>query len=107
MNTVILDPTKKWGCPSCGGLHLTREARPHTPFHQCPALNGLTAPYVEIVHGSELDPRTVRHVPIDREDYVGSEDVQTDDNGRPIMALDTQRADGSNDRTVYAPTAHN
>lgn len=105
MNPVILDPTRRWGCPSCGGLHVTHEARPHVPMHPCPALRGLTAPYVEIT-GTELDPHAARHRIVERDDYVGNEDVQTDNTGRPVMALATDRADGSNDQTVYAPTAH-
>jgi hypothetical protein len=42
---------------------------------------------------------------VEREDYVGGEDVQYDDDGRPIMAVVTTRDEG-NDVAVYAPTAH-
>lgn len=104
MNIPILNPEHRWGCPSCGGMHVTHEARPHVPMHPCPALNGLTAPFAEIT-GTELDLRTVRHRAVDREDYVGNELVQTDNTGRPVMAVVTERSDGSNDTTVYAPTA--
>jgi len=41
---------------------------------------------------------------LDREDYVGSEKVQTDANGRPVMAIRTTRDDGQ-DVAVLAPTA--
>jgi hypothetical protein len=41
----------------------------------------------------------------DREDYVGNEIVPTDANGRPIMSITTERPDGSNDTTVFAPTS--
>ncbi|MGR6922559.1 hypothetical protein ACU635_50610 [[Actinomadura] parvosata] len=41
---------------------------------------------------------------VEREDYVGRELVQLDGNGRPIMAVITEREDGQ-DCTVYAPTA--
>lgn len=40
-----------------------------------------------------------------REDYVGKELVQADEAGRPIMAVVTERPDGSNDCAVLAPTA--
>lgn len=40
-----------------------------------------------------------------RGDYVGSEDVTLDDEGRPVMAVRTVRDDGE-DLAVYAPTAH-
>jgi hypothetical protein len=49
-----------------------------------------------------MDAKVVAH---DREDYVGKEDVQLDGNGRPIMSITTERADGTNDTMVFAPTA--
>ena len=67
-------------------------------MHSCPALKGLMAPFVD-------DLQKARHVVKDRDDYVGNELVQTDNEGRPVMALVTERADGSNDCHVYAPTA--
>lgn len=93
--TFLNPPEHRWQCPSCLGLHVTREARPHTPMHPCPALGGLTAPFVEL-HGERLD---ARHVVVEREDYIGAEHAS------PVMALRTERADGSNDCVVYAPTA--
>ena len=42
---------------------------------------------------------------VEREDYVGSELAQTDDNGRPMMAVRTDYEDGRNDTVVLAPTA--
>lgn len=46
-----------------------------------------------------------RLLTVDREDYIGKQDVQLDANGRPVMAVEVEHADGSTDRTVYAPTA--
>jgi hypothetical protein len=40
----------------------------------------------------------------DREDYVGRELVQTDEDGRPVMSVVTTRDNGQ-DAIVYAPTA--
>jgi len=40
---------------------------------------------------------------VEREDYVGSETVTYDSDGRPIMAVNVEREDGSNDRVVFAP----
>lgn len=48
---------------------------------------------------------TVKIEAIEREDYVGREDVQIDGRGRPVMAVNIEREDG-NDRVVYAPCAH-
>ena len=104
--TVLLDATKNWQCPSCGHAHMTHEARPHVPMHQCAAMSGLLAPLVEVTSRSgELDPRKVRLVRVDREDYVGDEIVRTDAVGRPAMAVITERADGSNDCHAFAATA--
>jgi len=43
-------------------------------------------------------------VAVEREDYVGRELVQTDGNGRPVMAVQTIRDDGM-DCAVLAPCA--
>lgn len=105
MSAHLLDATKRWHCPACEQLHETREHRPHTPFHGCPKL-GILAPFVEFT-GTEPDRSAARLVLIDREDYLGDEVVRTDVDGRPWMAVETQRADGSTDRAVFVPTATN
>jgi hypothetical protein len=46
---------------------------------------------------------TVRAV--EREDYIGTERVQTDDEGRPFSAVRTDYPAGRNDIAVLAPTA--
>lgn len=100
----VLDPQKRWQCPSCDVQHVTHEARPHTPMHPCSKMAGLVAPFVEVT-GVELDRRAARLVRVDREDYVGAEIVRTDAEGRPAMAVITERADGSNDCHVFAGAA--
>ena len=85
----------EWYCPACG---LTARTRPvPNRFHQCPKMAGLTTPLVRKGIAAKLERR-------DREDYVGSEKVQTDDMGRPAMSIVTIRDDGQ-DVTVFAPTA--
>jgi hypothetical protein len=86
-----------WECPNCDATHVTRETRPHTPFHACRGLKGLTVPYVEAGTAAKVEA-------VERGDYVGTEQVQTDGEGRPVMAVVTTRDDGQ-DCTVYAPTA--
>lgn len=101
MNVPILTvPEHRWECPSCGQQATTRRSDVHTEFHHCPKL-GVWAPMVEFT-GDTLDLSTVRHRLVEREDYVGDEDVRYP----AVMAVDTERADGSNDRAVFAPTAH-
>lgn len=101
MQAVLLTPpTHRWQCPSCRGVDTSREVRPHTRFHSCPAHNMMTTPFVLLAPGqTELPVAQVRHVEIEREDYIG------DENAGRIMALRTERADGSYDCTVYAPSA--
>lgn len=93
----ILTPECRWECPNCTATHVTHETQPHTPFHPCSGLNGLVAPYVAT--GTKAKVETV-----ERGDYVGREQVQTDGEGRPVMAVVTTRDDGQ-DCMVLAPTA--
>lgn len=65
---------------------------------------GILAPYVEVT-GAELDKRKQRHVVVERADYIGNELVRVNAAGRPIQSIITERADGSNDNHVFAPTA--
>ena len=93
----------RWQCPSCGFRDVTSEIQPHTRMHSCPALADLTVPMIQVT--DELEPHEARHVLVDRDDYIGTERVQLDGEGRPIMAVRTERSDGSNDTTIYAPVA--
>jgi hypothetical protein len=86
---------RHWLCPNCDSVAVTRDGA--TPMHLCRGLTGLLVPLV---------PEGVRCKveAVEREDYVGSELVQTDGEGRPVMAAVTTRDEGM-DTTVYAPTA--
>jgi hypothetical protein len=95
---VDLTPEQHWTCPNCVRTHITREARPHTPFHNCRGLRGLSAPFVPESMDCKVESR-------EREDYVGRELVTTDGEARPVMSIVTTRADGSNDCAVLAPCA--
>jgi hypothetical protein len=97
--THILSNRREWFCPNCKLEDVTNEARPHSRFHVCPKLRGLTAPMLP----KSMDAKVTVH---EREDYVGTEDVFRDAEGRPIMSIVTTRADGTNDAMVFAPTAH-
>jgi hypothetical protein len=97
MGVFALASERRWGCPNCDHTDVTHEAQPHTRFHNCPGLAGLSAPMVPAGTRCKVEA-------IERGDYVGSELVQTDGNGRPVMSVATTRDDG-NDVAVYAPTA--
>lgn len=94
----ILSTERRWECPNCTAAHVTHEARPHTPFHTCRGLRGLTAPFVAAGTKAKVEAA-------ERQDYVGGELVTTDGDNRPVMAIVTTREDGSNDCAVLAPCA--
>jgi hypothetical protein len=87
---------KNWVCAKQCGSHATTydDALPH---HSCREFGGLTVPLIVAGTKAEL-------IVVEREDYVGSELVQTNDAGRPVMSVITRRDDGE-DCTIYAPTA--
>lgn len=97
MTAVLLDPVTRWCCDHCNKRDVTREAKPHTRFHDCPGLKGITAPMIREGERAKVEARM-------REDYVGREQVQTNNEGRPVMAVITTRDDGV-DCAVFAPVA--
>lgn len=92
-----LTPERRWSCPNCTTTHVTREARPHTPFHPCAGLRGLTAPFTPAGTRCKVEA-------VERGDWVGNELVQSDSDGRPVMSIVTTRDDGQ-DCAVLAPCA--
>ncbi len=94
MKLPILE--RKWDCPNCKVTTVTKDAA--IPFHPCIGLSGLSAPLIP--SGTKVKVST-----IERGDYIGNEKGVRMVKGRPIMALKTERADGSNDLAVYAPMA--
>jgi hypothetical protein len=94
---VLLAPEQRWVCPNCTATDVTHEAAPHSRFHACRGLRGLTAPMVPAGTRCKV-------VALEREDYVGRDVVTTDGAGRPVMAVETTRDDGT-DRAVFAPCA--
>ncbi len=104
MSAVVLEPpARNWECPACGRAMVTRDNNLQPRLHPCKGkgMNGLMVPFVEVT-GLELDRSKVR---VHRDDYVGNEIVRTDKNGRPAMAVVTERADGSNDCHAFAGCA--
>jgi hypothetical protein len=97
MPIPLLAAVRRWECPNCDAQDVTREASPHTRFHYCPKL-GISAPMVPAGTRAKVEA-------FEREDYIRGEDVQFNDQGRPVMQVVTTRDDG-NDVAVYAPTAH-
>lgn len=99
MAAVLLDvPVTDWVCLGCGFTDQTRQAGYHTRMHPCSEAGGMTVPMVLAGTKGKL----VMH---QREDYVGTEDVQKADDGTVYMSAEIVRDDGT-DLAVYAATAH-
>lgn len=98
---LLQRPPQQWRCPNCSLKDITPAPPPGTVasrFHTCAGLKGLTAPMLPV----EMDAKvTVR----EWGDYEHGELVQRDGEGRPVSAVVTTRADGSNDTAVLAPSA--
>lgn len=96
---VVLTPEQRWVCPNCTATdvtHLPADAAA-SHFHPCRGLRGLTAPMVPVGTHCKVEA-------LEREDYVNGDIVSTDGEGRPVMAIETTRDDGT-DRAVFAPCA--
>jgi hypothetical protein len=98
MDLPILNTSQQWECPNCSVVDVTNEALPHSRFHSCAGLRGLTAPLVPA--GTDCVVEAV-----ERADYIGSSTVNTDTEGRPVMAVNTKYADGRNDVAVFPDCA--
>lgn len=100
MSLPLLEAWQDWECPNCPATDRTRPLPPNaSQFHTCPGLHMLTAPLVRA--GTDC-----RVVACGREDYLRGEIQRAGDDGRPYMAVRTERADGSADVAVFAPLAH-
>jgi hypothetical protein len=95
---ILAVPTVDWYCPACGQTDQTRQAGPHTRYHGCAKLRGMSVPYVQKGTAAKVELR-------EREDYVGSDLVRLDPElGRPVMSIVTTRDEGM-DAVVFVPTA--
>ena len=93
----ILKPEHYWYCPNCTEEDVTYEPRPHSRYHTCRGLRGISAPFLPVGTKAKVEAK-------DREDYQGNEILTTDINGRPVMSVVTTRDDGQ-DTMVFAPLA--
>lgn len=95
---AILTPVNRWYCPNCGKEDVTHEPRPHSRFHVCPRLRGLTAPLLPAGTKAKVELT-------EWQDYVGKEKVQLDpERHRPVQSVVTTRDEGQ-DVAVFAPLA--
>jgi hypothetical protein len=98
MTDVVLRREQHWVCPNCTLTQVTHEARPHTRFHACRGLRGLTAPLV-------ADGVRCKVEAVPCEDYQGDSQLfHYDGEGQAKSAVVTTRDDG-NDCAALAPCA--
>lgn len=101
MTAVLLElPAQHWECPNCEHVAVSRRVavgpgESTTEFHHCRGMAGMWAPMVP-------EGTKAKSVAVEREDYIGGDDVRTDGEGRPVMAVSIVRDEGE-DRAVYAP----
>jgi hypothetical protein len=86
---------QRWYCPDCEEAAVTYDSK--LPYHRCSKQKGLMTPLLR-------EGTKGKHERVVRQDYEGSELVQRDSAGIPVMSIVTTRDDGQ-DCTVFAPTA--
>ena len=98
MTAVLLRTEHRWECPNCDLQQVTYLTGPHSRFHACAGLQGLSVAMVPAGTRCKI-------VAVEREDYIGAEDVQyAPASGRPVAMAVTVRDDGQ-DVTIFAPCA--
>lgn len=98
MRAVLLDGVvTRWVCPNCTRTDVTLGLQPNR-YHTCPGLYSLLAPLVRA--GS-----SVKVTAVERGDYLRGAEQRRGDDGKPYMAVVTERADGSSDAAVFAEPA--
>lgn len=85
----------EWYCPKC--TEAARTVDDSIPMHKCTYGNGMISPLIRVGTKAKI-------IVVEREDYVGKEDAQTDINGRPVMAITTVRDEGQ-DCIVFPASA--
>jgi len=97
MNVPILPTVVRWACSHCERRLIVKGASSRIPLHPCGGMRGLMTPFVREGTRAKVEVR-------EREDYIGSELVTKDNDGRPAMSIVTTRDDGQ-DCMVFAPCA--
>jgi hypothetical protein len=98
VTAVLLRAEHRWSCPNCDLEDVTYDAGPHSRFHACRGLYGLSVAMVPAGTRCKI-------IAVEREEYIGAEDVQyAPETGRPVAMAVTVRDDGQ-DCTVFAPCA--
>lgn len=95
---ILEPPVRYWACPSCDTVDRTQKPEAHLQFHACPGFSGANLPLVEVRHPD--DKPDAKHFVSERQDFIGDETYTP-----RIASIRTVHADGTEDLTVFAPTA--
>jgi hypothetical protein len=99
MSVSLLEAWQDWNCPNCLVSERTTPLPPNASrYHRCAGLHMLTAPLIRA--GTDCKVTAV-----ERGDYLRGSEQRRGENGKPYMAVVTERADGSNDAVVFAEPA--
>ena len=55
--TPLISTVTHWYCPNCKAQDTTTEPKPHSRFHTCPKLRGLSAPMLPIGTKAKVELR--------------------------------------------------
>lgn len=91
----LLSAEQCWECNVCDFTDVTREAQPHSHLHPCAGMGGLMTPMVPAGTKAKV-------LKVIREDYMGGDVVQYDDERHPVSHVVVERDDG-NDVAALAP----
>jgi hypothetical protein len=97
MIPVLEPPDLIWVCEHCT-IRFKTHPSAMTPLHPCKGLHGMRVPLIREDSGHHLRL-------VEREDYIGGDDVRVDDEGRPVMRAEVEHAHGQVGVWVYAPCA--
>jgi hypothetical protein len=95
---IVNLPPVVYVCDKCPTRSRVGGADRRVPMHDCPGRALMSVPLVPEGQRGELRL-------IERDDYVGTEDVRTDAEGRVFMRAELETATGIS-AWVYAPTVH-
>lgn len=95
---MITDQGTPYACSACDSTVLLAPGVLDVPMHPCVGRGGMAVPYTPAGVRSKVELNT-------RQDYVGGEDVQRDDEGRVWMSV-TVTTDEYEHVAAYAPCAH-
>jgi len=99
MPVPLLNAETRWECPNCDVTDVTPSLPPGAArMHVCGGLHMLSAPLVRA--GTDCKVTAV-----ERGDYLHGARQRRGEDGKPYMAVVTERADGSSDAAVFAEPA--